>query len=466
MSGTETTAGWAADLRRIAGDDAVSTGPATAPYATDATASRGLRGTPDAVVRPADADAVAAIVAWASERGVPLVPRGGGTGLAGGAVPVGGGVVVSLERLTAVHEIAPEAWRLRVGAGVTTATVRRLARENGLFFPPDPGAAEQSHIGGNVATNAGGPHAFKYGSTGAWVTGIEAVVPPGRIVTVGGDQRKDVGGYDLRSLLVGSEGTLAIITAVTLRLLPAPEVVLPLVAFFPDAEAGCAAVADVIAVGIQAAALDFLDGPTLDVVRAAYPGTVPAGARFAVISEVDGPRDEAERQLRELRECLGERALQIDAPVPADLWRWRDGVSVAVSTARGGKVSEDIFVPLPRLAEAIAAVHELGAELGLLTCSWGHAGDGNLHPSFLLDPAVPGELERANGAAERLFALAVSLGGGITGEHGVGWVKRGQLARQWSADEIVLHERIKAGFDPRGILNPGKKVARLTGDEA
>jgi glycolate oxidase subunit GlcD len=457
----EATLSLARDLRAIVGADAVLTGADTAPYETDATASRGLRGVPDAVVVPRSAEAVAELVAFACSRGVALVPRGGGTGLAGGAVPVEGGVVVSLAGLGGIREVSPEAWRLSVDAGVTTATVRRLARENGLFFPPDPGAAEQSHIGGNVATNAGGPHAFKYGNTGAWVTGIEAVVPPGRVVRVGGDQRKDVGGYDIKGLLVGSEGTLGIITAVTLRLLPAPEVLLPVVAFFGDAESGCAAAADVIATGIEAAALDFLDGPALDEVRRAYPGTVPEDAGFVLICEVDGPAEEAARQSAELRACVAETAILTDTPVPAEVWRWRDGVSGAMSTARGGKVSEDIFVPLPRLAEAIRGVHEIGAELRLPTGTWGHAGDGNVHASFLVDPSEPAQLDRANGAADRLFTLAIDLGGGVTGEHGIGWVKRGQLARQWTEAAVVLHEQIKRSFDPANVLNPGKKVARL-----
>ncbi|HTT94874.1 MAG TPA: FAD-linked oxidase C-terminal domain-containing protein [Solirubrobacterales bacterium] len=451
----------ARDLAAIVGEDAVLTGADTGPYETDATASRGVRGAADAVVVPRSPEEVADLVAFACLRGVPLVPRGGGTGLAGGAVPVEGGVVVSLAGLDDIREISPEAWRLSVGAGVTTATVRRLARENGLFFPPDPGAAEQSHIGGNVATNAGGPHAFKYGNTGAWVTGIEAAVPPGRLVRVGGDQRKDVGGYDIKSLLVGSEGTLGIITAVTLRLMPAPEALLPIVSFFADAESGCAAAAEVIATGIEAAALDFLDGPSLEVVRRAYPGVVPGDAGFVLISEVDGTAEEAARQSAELQARVAETAILTDTPAPSAVWRWRDGVSGAMSAARGGKVSEDIFVPLPRLADAIRGVHELGAELELPTGTWGHAGDGNLHASFLVDPADPAQLDLANGAADRLFSLAIDLGGGVTGEHGIGWVKRGQLARQWTEGAVALHEQIKRSFDPANVLNPGKKVARL-----
>ena len=212
---------------------------------------------------PGNAAEVAAVLALCYERDVPLIPRGGGTGLAGGAVPLEGGVVCSLERLRAVRSLEPALWRMHVEAGLSTRHVQRLARENGLCFPPDPGASEQSQIGGNVATNAGGPHAFKYGVTGNWVTGLEAAIAPGELIEVGGPYRKDVGGYDLKSLLIGSEGTLGIITAVRLMLMPAPEAALPLIAFQRSAAEGCASILDVLAAGVQPAALDFIDGDAL-----------------------------------------------------------------------------------------------------------------------------------------------------------------------------------------------------------
>jgi glycolate oxidase subunit GlcD len=446
----------------LLGDDGVIVDPSLR-YFTDETEGRGLAGRAEAVVAPASADDVAAVVAWGYEHDVPIVPRGGGTGFAGGAVPLDGGVVVSLERLTAVRSFEPLLWRINVEAGLRTAEVRRLARENGLFFPPDPGAAEQSQIGGNIATNAGGPHAFKYGVTGAWVTGLEVVVPPGDVLTVGGAVRKDVAGYDLKSLLIGSEGTLGIVTAAWLKLLPAPEASMPVAAFYDGTAAGCAALERVLGNGITVAALEFLDAVTLELAGPAFPGGAPAGAGFLVLAEADGSAEEAAALSRELVDVLGEDALAVvrpEGPAVAELWRWRDGVSFAVTARSGGKVSEDIVVPFDRLREAIEETIAIGRRHELVACSWGHAGDGNLHSTFLVSPHEARELERAERAAAELFALAARLGGSISGEHGVGWVKRGQLMRQWPPRALDLHGEIKRVFDPKGLLNPGKKLAR------
>jgi FAD/FMN-containing dehydrogenase len=369
-------------------------------------------------------------------------------------------VVISLERLTRIRSFDPLLWRIFVEAGLRTAELRRIVREGGLFFPPDPGAAEQSQIGGNIATNAGGPHAFKYGVTGAWVTGLEAVLAPGEIVSVGGAIRKDVAGYDLKGLLVGSEGTLGIVTAAWLRLLPAPEASYPVAAFYRSVEAGCEAIEAVLGNGLVVAALEYLDGATLGAAGPAFPARVPSGADFLVVAEADGSQAEAAGMRAALLDVLGEHALAVHAPEETaaieGLWRWRDGVSIAVGAQRGGKVSEDIVVPLDRLAEAIDETLAIGSRHGLSACSWGHAGDGNLHATFLVSPGSVDELQRASVAAEELFLLAVSLGGSITGEHGVGVVKRGR--QQWPASKVALMTSVKAAFDPRGLMNPGKKI--------
>jgi FAD/FMN-containing dehydrogenase len=297
------------------------------------------------------------------------------------------------------------------------------------------------------------------------VTGIEAVVAPGELVELGGPLRKDVAGYDLGSLLIGSEGTLGVITAAWLRLTPGPEAALPVLGFYADAEAGCAAIRRVVEHGLVPATIEFLDAGALAAAAGSFPGGAPVGAGFAVLCEADGSVAEAQALGAELAEALGEAALEVrslaDAGEIAALWRWRDGVSVAVSAWRGGKLSEDVVVPLDRLAEAIAETVEIGRRHGLEACSWGHAGDGNLHSTLLIDAASEDERRRAAAAAEELFEMAVRLGGSVSGEHGLGWLKRGQLERQWSPAALRLHEQVKEAFDPANLFNPGKKVARL-----
>jgi glycolate oxidase subunit GlcD len=413
------------------------------------------------VVLPGSAQEVARVLRFCYEADVPLVARGGGTGLTGGAVPTEGGVVCSLERLRAVRSLEPGLWRMEVEAGVSTRHVQRLARENGLMFAPDPGASEQSHIGGNVATNAGGPHALKYGVTGAWVAGLEVALAPGELVHLGGWARKDVAGYDLKSLLVGSEGTLGIVTAVRLALLPAPETAIALVAFLRSRAEGCAAMLDVLAAGVRPSALDFLDGETLQMVAGSYPGSVPAQAGFALLAEVDGARAEAQAQREALEGVLAEAALAIEQPAqPPVLWRWRDGFNGVVTGVRGAKVSDDVVFPMERLSDGLERFEAIAARHGLRSCAWGHGGEGNVHATVLVDPASAQELDAAEAVSEELFALTASLGGSITGEHGVGLAKRGRLAAQWDARALELHEQIKAAFDPKGLLNPGKKLAR------
>ena len=449
----------AGELRALLGEDSVVE-PVPGRYLADATEAQGLRGEADAVVLPRDTESVAQAMERCYSLGVPITPRGGGTGYAGGAVP-GGGVVLALERMRGVRSIEPLGWRAEVEAGLTTAHVQRLALESGLYFPPDPGAAEQSQIGGNVATNAGGPHAFKYGVTAAWVTGLEAVVPPGRVVRLGGAARKDVAGYDLRSLLVGSEGTLGVITAVKLRLIPRPQTRFPVLGFYRDARAGTAAVEAALGSGVVPAALEFVDAGADEAALASFPAERPAGPSFVVLAEADGSEPEAEEGRAALREALSAGAVSVVAPREpsevSDLWRWRDGISLAAVAALGGKLSEDVAVPVERLMDAIEGTVEIGARHGLRACSWGHAGDGNLHSTFLFDRRDADARGRAGEAAAEVFDMALKLGGTVSGEHGVGIAKAGQLARQLDPAAAGLHGAIKDVFDPEGLLNPRKK---------
>jgi len=444
------------ELERIVGGEHVRPGAVVGDVAVAGRAARAL-------VLPGSAEEVAAVVGWCYARGVPIVPVGGRSGLAGGAaVQDGGAIAIGLERLRAVRSFDPLLWRIEAEAGATTHHLARVARESGLWFPPDPGAPEQSQLGGMIACNAGGPHSLKYGVTGSWVTGIEAVLAPGELVRIGGPVRKDVAGYDLRALLCGAEGTLGIVTSAWLRLIPAREAQLPVLATFPAAAAGCAAIERVLGSGIEAAALEYVDAAALAL------APLPADARgggarpaFAVLAEADGSASEARRVRADLLDALAAGATAVLAPQDARgiaaLWRWRAGISHAVAAARGTKLSDDIAVPLDRLADAIGEVVAIGARHGLEACSWGHAGDGNLHAAFLLTPGDEQQRARADAAAGQVFDLALRLGGTVTAEHGIGTLKRGQLSRQWAPAAVAAHRAIKAALDPKGLFNPGKK---------
>ena len=414
----------------------------------------GLNAVAPLLAHPGSAEQVRELVAWAYREDVAIVPVGGCSGYSGGVVPVfdGPGIAIALDRLNRVRSFDPLLWRMEVEAGVATATVHRLARENGLLFPPDPGASEQSQIGGNLATNAGGPHAFKYGVTSRWVTGVEAVIAPGELVRFGGPLRKDVAGYDLRGLLIGSEGTLGIITAAWLRLPPAPAMAIPVLAGYDSTAEGVEAIEAALASGVVPATVEYLHGSCLRYAPPPFLDGEPP--EFMVICEAES---EAERDA--LLEALGRGAAAHD---PREVWRWRGGVSIGVRAARGEKVAEDITVPLDRLAEGIERSLELGAQQGVEAASWGHAGDGNLHTSYLYDPRDADEQRRAEAAARDLFDLARELGGSVSGEHGIGLLKRGQLLGQWSEAAVGAHEAIKHALDPKGLFNPGKKLPRPT----
>lgn len=428
-----------ADLIEIVGAEHVEVG-------AEVTDMSRTRGTAAALVRPGTAAEVAAVAAWCYERDVAIVPVGGRTGVTGGCVPIAEAVCVDLTRLDAIRSFDPLVWRMEAEAGVRTATVARRARENGLQFGPDPGASEQSTIGGNLACNAGGPHGFKHGPCGAWVTGVEAVIAPGELVRFGGPSRKDVAGYDLRGLLIGSEGTLGIITAAWLKLLPAPSERIPVAGVFASVAEGVEAIERVMASGFVPEAVEFFDGATLSVAGGGFPGLIGDRAELLVVAEADG------RQVADaLTEALGPRAQR---PPPDDLWRWRDGVPLLVAGTLGAMTSEDIAVPLDRFAEALTAVEVLGQRHGLRTCAWGHAGDGNIHAAFLHSADAP----PAKAAVQELFDIAIGLGGTVSGEHGLGLLKHGQLARQWAPGALGAARAVKAALDPKGLFNPGKKL--------
>lgn len=446
----------------------------------DATRWSGLRGSATVFVEPADAESVARVVRHCYAAGVPVTARGGGTGLSGGAVPAGG-IVLSLARLNRVRSLDPQWWRVEVEAGVVTAELQRRVREVGLRFPPDPGAAESSQIGGNLATNAGGPHAFGHGVMRSWVLGLEAVLAPGTLVQLGGPVRKDVAGYDLVSLLVGSEGTLGVITAAWLRLVPPPLSVQSVLAIFATPAVAQAALGAALTCGAVPASLELLDGGALTHCAATLP---VAGAAAAWRGLPDPERGvlllaNLEGELVESTAARGDALCEAWSECGA-VWtaaveqgssgagfggeagaldRWRAAVPGAVAARLGGKLSEDSAVPTDQVGALLEGSAAIARRHRLEHAAWGHAGDGNLHCSFLLDPADPAMLVRADAAAEELFALTRELGGTISGEHGLGRLKSHQLSAQWAPAAVAAHDAIKAALDPKGLLNPGCKLA-------
>ncbi len=456
------SAGLSADLGAIVGAGAVLDPGAHPEYGHDATAYRGLSGRPDVIVLPGSASEVADVLRYCYERGFAVVPRGGGTGLAGGAVPVEGGVVVASDRLRAIRSFAPERWTIEVEAGVRTADVQRLARENGLLFAPDPGAAEQSHIGGNVATNAGGPHAFKYGVTGRAVSGLEAAMAPGELARFGGPLPKDVAGYDLVHLLVGSEGTLGLVTAATLRLLPAPEASEPLVAFFAAPEAGCAAVAELVGSGTAGGGARVPRRRHPRRGRRRLPGHRPGRGRVRA-----GDRGRRLSGRGATARGRGRGGPRSPPRSPSTLRRGgrsarRSGAGATASPARspGSAAARSPRTSRCRSTGSGRSSRrplEIGERHGLPACSWGHAGDGNVHSSFLIDP------RRRGAAGARRGGCRGSLRAGDRARrHGLRRARH-RLAEARPARAPVgpggarRAARGEAGAGPEGAAQPGQE---------
>ena len=429
-------------------------------YGTDAL----KRGHPaDVVVLPADTREVAAIVRWCHDTRTPLVPRGGGTGYTGGSVPVRGGVVMSLERLNRILEIDEANLIAVVQPNVITGVLQDAVEAVGLFYPPDPASLRQSVVGGNVAECAGGPRAFKYGVTKQYVLGLEAVLPTGEIIRTGGKVVKNVVGYDLTHLLVGSEGTLAVITEITLRLIPKPPVQATLRATFPTITHAVDAVIRLLRARVIPATVELVDGECLESV-ARYLNVrslAPEGTAALLLVEVDGLSEqvgaEADRVVEACRAAGATELLRArDEDERRELWRVRRELSLSLKTIAPLKFNHDVVVPKARVPQLFALIEDLRRRFALRIPSFGHAGDGNIHVNIMVDPADTAEVGRAHEAERVLFEGVTALEGAISGEHGIGFAKAAYLGLNLSPDAIALMKRIKAAFDPRGILNPGK----------
>ncbi|GHG72358.1 FAD-linked oxidase C-terminal domain-containing protein [Comamonas sp. JC664] len=414
---------------------------------------------PDAVVFPEDTRQVSEVFKVCVAHGVPFTPCGARSGKSGGSLTLQGGVAVSLERMNRILSISPEDLTAVVQPGVITGDLMKAVEAVGLFYPPDPNSWEICTLGGNVAENAGGPRALKYGVTRDYVIGLEWVLPDGEILRVGRRTIKGVAGYDLVGLFVGSEGTLGVATEITVQLIPLPREVLTALVVFPSVLHAARGVSAVLAAGILPRCLELID----DVALRAVDGRgfqFPPGAGSAVIVEVDGNGREgllAElSQLGDLcaRQGATETLVAQDASQREKLWAARRVISPALRALKPRKISEDIVVPRSRIPEVIERLKAMGQELGLTVATYGHAGDGNLHANILYDG--PHQRPLVDEALRRMLVLTVELGGTITGEHGVGHAKREYLPLEQAPALIDLQRRLKAFFDPSGLLNPAK----------
>ncbi|MDN4069083.1 FAD-linked oxidase C-terminal domain-containing protein [Paenibacillus vini] len=432
-------------------------------YSYDATPM--FQSMPEAVVHPANTREVSEILRLADEHRIPVIPRGSGTNLAASTIPVEGGIVLNLNRLNQIHEIDVKNLTATVGPGVITADFHQAVESLGLFYPPDPGSMRISTLGGNVAQCAGGMRGLKYGVTKDYVMGLEYVLPSGEIMRCGGKNVKDVAGYDLTRLLVGSEGTLAVITEITLKLIPLPESKRTLVAYFTTLVDAAKTVENVIASRIIPATMEFMDQGTMQVVDDFAKLGLPLHMKSMLLIEQDGPEELVGRDIARIAEIAalnGAASVEIAATPEegAKLLTARRAALSALSRLKPTTIMEDATVPRSRLADIVDEVERVAVKYGLQICTFGHAGDGNLHPTCMTDERNPEEIARVELAFEEIFRASISFGGTITGEHGVGLAKMKYLHLKTGEAGIELMQRIKEAFDPHQIMNPGKIFAR------
>jgi glycolate oxidase len=468
MSYRPVTAAIVAELRRIVGERHVLFGEPEQmlAYGHDEVAGEEHAHLPEAVVKPDSATQISAVLRLANRERVPVTPRGAGTGLSGGAVPVRGGIVLSLERMNRILEIDRENLTVTVEPGVVTNEINAAVREHGLFYAGYPMSQESCFIGGNVAENAGGGRAIKYGVTGRYVLGLEVVLPTGEIVALGGKRVKDVTGYDLIHLLVGSEGTLGVFTRITLRLVPLPAARAVLLVPFPDVAAAIAAVPRVMTEGrLVPASVEFMDGLSVATVYR-FLGESPPRPDIAamLLLEVDGSdAEQVEREMVTVAElCTAAGALDVyvgNTPeTERRMWRPRQNLFEAFKVVSPVHSLEDVVVPLAQIPALMPELERLAAKYGVLIPCYGHAGDGNLHATPVKKPETPLGRWQAQLPAllTELYEAVARLGGTISGEHGVGAKRAAYLPLVLDPAVIALQRRIKAAFDPHNILNPGK----------
>jgi glycolate oxidase len=418
---------------------------------------------PDAVVWPESTEQVAAIVKLANEQKIPIVPRGAGTSLSGGVIPIQGGIIVDLSRMNRILEMSIENRYARVQAGVVCDDLNRALAKHGFTFPPDPASSSVATIGGNVATNAGGIKGAKYGTTRDYVLGLQVVLPTGEVMHTGSYTMKCVSGYDLAKLFIGAEGTLGVITEVTLKVNPLPRHGMTAVATFTKLEDAGKAIFQTMTSGVLPSVMEILDKVTLKSVKENTDIDLP-DAEAMILTETDGYTwQEVEAQMEVVLRIFKENhPIEIktakDEKDRINLWKARKSSYATLARVSNSFVLDDVTVPISRIPELLVGIQEIARRHGLVIATYGHAGDGNLHPQILYDEYDPKQVEKTEQAEEEIFQLAISLKGTLSGEHGIGLSKANYMSLEHDPVEMALMRQIKKTLDPNNIMNPGKRA--------
>jgi glycolate oxidase len=427
-------------------------------YSYDATNQKFL---PEAVALPLTAQQIAHIMHCANQHKIPVIPRGAGSGFVGGSLPVEGGIVLSLTKMNRIVTIEPENLTATVEPGVVTGDFQQEVEKVGLFYPPDPASLKFSTMGGNAAVCAGGPRCVKYGVTKNYILGLEVVLPTGEIIRTGVQTLKGVAGYDLTSLFVGSEGTLGIITEITVKLIPLPPAKKCMLAVFPHIDDATVTVSSIIQARITPSTLEFIDQAAIRCVEDYLRIGLPTEAEALLLIEVDGDTEVITKQSEQIKEiCLQQGAREVTIAHSGEeeeqLWKARRSISPALLRLNPHKINEDINVPISRIPEIVRRISNIAQKYQLINVNFGHAGDGNIHTNLMINKDNPEELKRAGQAVREIFEATLECGGTISGEHGIGITKAPYLEMEIGTQNRAFMKRIKNLLDPNGILNPGK----------
>ena len=449
------------DLSRLLGGGKVRTEPEDLlAYSSDATRYY-AQGKPEAVVLAESVDDVCKVLSYANQHAVPVTPRGAGSGLSGGSTPIKGGIVLDMKRMNKILEISKGNMTARAESGVVLANFHWAVEKERLFYPPDPQSMDVCTLGGNVACRAGGPHGVKYGTTPNYVLGLEAVLPDGSVINTGGISVKQANGYNITQILTGSEGTLAVITKVNLRLLTLPPDRKTLIIVCDNAQLAAEMVSRIIYEGVMPSVLEYLEVGAIWLMNTYSPIPVAQDGQVYLLIELDGTAAviaEDIGMIKSLSEKMGAREVKIieDKKQADGIWKARKNLSPLILRIFQKSISEDVTVPRDKIPEMVKAVREIGASLGVPTGMSGHAGDGNIHPGVQLYEITPEMEQKAEEAIRLMIEKGIELGGTVSGEHGIGLHKSAYIEKELGKDQIELMKRIKYAFDPKGIMNPGK----------